>query len=106
VIHGLRGAAQAGTIVMQAQRVGECLQITIADNGRGLPENWRNGLKVGVGLSSTEERLARMYPGEQDFQLRRLAEGGTEVRISIPFRVGEAIEETLPHEQPAPVSRG
>ena len=105
VIHGLRGAAQAGTIVMQARREGERLLITVADNGRGVPENWRTGLKVGVGLSSTEERLARMYRGEQDFQIRRLAEGGTEVRISIPFHVQEILEESVADERPSPVSR-
>jgi len=106
VIHGLRGSTQAGTIVMQARRDGERLLITVADNGRGLPENWRTGLKVGVGLSSTEERLARMYAGEQDFQIRRLAEGGTEVRIRIPFCVKERSEGSIRDEQPSAVGGG
>lgn len=105
VIHGLRGAALAGTIVMQARREGEQLVLTIADNGRGLPENWREDLKVGVGLSSTQERLARMYPERHDFQIRRLAEGGTEVRMAIPYQVKEQIQERVRDEQSATVGR-
>jgi two-component system LytT family sensor kinase len=105
VIHGLSGVATAGTIVMQARREGGQLVLTVADNGRGLPENWQSELKVGVGLSSTQERLTRMYPGEHDFQIRRLAEGGTEVRVAIPFRVKDEIEERALDEQPSTVNR-
>jgi two-component sensor histidine kinase len=101
VIHGLRGASQAGTIVMQSRHEGNRLVLTVADNGRGLPENWRDDLRVGVGLSSTQERLARMYPGEHEFQIRRLAEGGTEVRIEIPYRLKDKLEESSVHEQPS-----
>jgi len=103
VIHGLRGAAQAGTIVMQARHEGDRMVLTVADNGRGLPENWRGGLKVGVGLSSTQDRLARMYPEEHEFQIRKLAEGGTEVRIAIPYRQKDECEESLLYEQPSAI---
>jgi two-component system, LytTR family, sensor kinase len=103
VIHGLRGASQAGTIVMQARREGHRIVLTVADNGRGLPENWCDGLKAGVGLSSTQDRLARMYLGEHDFQIRKLAEGGTEVRIVIPYRQKEECEESLLDEQPSAI---
>jgi LytS/YehU family sensor histidine kinase len=91
--------------VVQARRAGEELVLTVADNGRGLPENWREDLKVGVGLSSTQDRLARMYPERHDFQIRRLAEGGTEVRIAIPYQLKAESQERVRDEQSATVSR-
>jgi signal transduction histidine kinase len=106
VIHGLRGASQVGTIAMQSRNEGERLILTVADNGRGIPENWQGELKVGVGLSSTQDRLARMYPGEQAFLIHRLAEGGTEVRIAIPFRLKDGPEETVLSEQTSTVGGG
>jgi two-component system, LytTR family, sensor kinase len=103
VIHGLRGASQGGTIAMQAKRAGHRLVLTVADNGRGLPDTWHSSLKTGVGLSSTQERLSRMYPGEHEFLIQRLVEGGTEVRIAIPYREKVGSEESLLREQPSAV---
>jgi hypothetical protein len=62
-------------------------------------------MNVGVGLGSTKERLCRMYPEEHEFVIHTLDEGGTEVRIAIPFRLKEDSEENVPGEQPSIVNR-
>ncbi|MGB7332128.1 MAG: histidine kinase [Terriglobales bacterium] len=108
IIHGLRGISQAGTIVMRTLKEGDQLVLIIADNGVGLSDDWPTELKVGnvgLGLSSTRERLRRMYPEEHEFVIRKLSEGGTEVRIAIPFRLKEHSEEDVLSEQPSTVDR-
>jgi two-component system LytT family sensor kinase len=105
VIHGLRGGCQVGTIAMRATKEGDQLVLTVADNGVGLSENSLADLNVGVGLGSTRERLCKMYPEEHEFVIRTLDEGGTEVRIAIPFRLRDDSEEEVPSEQPSTVNR-
>jgi sensor histidine kinase YesM len=105
VIHGLRGVRQTGTIAMRAMKEGDQLVLTVADNGVGLSDNSLAEMNVGVGLGSTKERLCRMYPEEHEFVIHTLDEGGTEVRIAIPFRLKEDSEENVPGEQPSIVNR-
>ncbi|HXB99369.1 MAG TPA: histidine kinase [Terriglobales bacterium] len=105
VIHGLRGISRAGTIVMRALKEGDQLVLIVADNGVGLSDDWPVECSAGLGLSSTRERLRRMYPQEHEFDIRKLSEGGTEVRIAIPFRLKEHSEEDVLSEQPSTVDR-
>jgi two-component sensor histidine kinase len=106
IIHGLRGVSQSGTIAIRARIEGDRLALTVADNGVGVPAQWPSQGKVGIGLSSTQERLSRMFPGNHDFAIRKLDEGGTEVRIVIPRRRrDQSSEESIPGEQLATADR-
>ena len=98
IIHGLRGVHKTGIISVLAAPQNGQLVITVSDNGIG-PQPDSEGLKIGVGLGSTCERLDRMYPGQHQFSIRKLAEGGTEVRIAIPFRVGTTAATSIPDEE-------
>jgi len=99
VIHGLRGVSQAGRIALRTAREGDRLVVTVADNGVGWPDHLSDGCSTGLGLSSTRERLCKMYPEEHEFAIRKTSGGGTEVRIAIPFRLGDESEESVPREQ-------
>ena len=101
VIHGIRGLSQGGTIAMRAAKENDSLVLTVADNGVGVPDEWPGELNAGIGLTSTMERLRRMYPEEHEFVIRKLGEGGTEVRIVIPFRLKNQSEEVIADEQPS-----
>jgi len=110
IIHGLRGVSQAGRIVIRAMIEGNRLILTVADNGVGVRAEHRTdgetGISFGIGLSSTSERLSRIFPGNHQFVIRKLDEGGTEIRIAIPYRrtersSAEDMEETISSEQPA-----
>lgn len=105
VIHGLRGAAKTGVIEVSAIRESRNLVVTVTDNGIGAPEDALSGRKTGVGLGSTRERLATMYPDRHTFTMRRLRESGTEVRITIPFRLIDYDGPSVPDEQPAVADR-
>jgi LytS/YehU family sensor histidine kinase len=105
VIHGLRGISHAGTIAIRAARQDDRLLLTVADNGIGVTRNWPREGNVGIGLSSTRDRLGKMYPDQHEFVIQNLPEGGTEVRIFIPFRLHEQSDENVHDEQPATVNR-
>ncbi len=104
VIHGLRGVSQAGRIALRTAREGDQLVVTVADNGVGSPDHRPDERHAGLGLSSTQERLCKMYPDEHEFAIRKTSGGGTEVRIAIPFRLGDDPEESIPREQPSIVN--
>lgn len=100
IVHGLREARIGGVIRIGSRVDGENLRLTVADNGSGV----RTGsLRDGVGLSSTRERLARMYPQRHCLELRPLAQGGVEALILLPYRAEATSIETAAHEQTAGV---
>lgn len=105
IIHGLRGVGRTGVITVSAiNRNGE-LVLTVTDNGMGAPEDALSGKKVGVGLGSTRNRLATMYPARHTFSMEKRAEGGTDVRIAIPFRLMSQEKRSVHDEQPASADR-
>jgi LytS/YehU family sensor histidine kinase len=84
--HGLRAENKSGSIWIKSFRDSSQLVLTVSDNGVGLPNDRIAELEMGIGLSSTCERLARMYAQQHSFSIRPLAEGGAEVRVALPFR--------------------
>jgi two-component system, LytTR family, sensor kinase len=103
--HGLRGAQKNGVIWIRSSQQDDQLTLTVSDNGAGVSEEELSQLNKGIGLDSTCERLKRMYPDQHTFSIRRLPEGGTEVRIVIPLRFKEAVRQTTSHESPQGVDR-
>ncbi len=87
IVHGLQGARKTGVITVSAVSLGDEVVLTVTDNGIGPPTGDPAGMKTGIGLRSTRERLERMYPRRHSFSLQKLPEGGAEVRIVIPHRL-------------------
>lgn len=102
--HGLRAENKAGLIWIRACRDSSQLVVTVTDNGVGLSDDRIAELEMGVGLGSNCERLQRMYGQRHSFSIRPLAEGGTEVRIALPFRTAESLGKSI-HEQVASADR-
>ena len=98
IIHGLRGVRKTGVIDVRAAAEKGSLAITVTDNGIGPPAD-ASQMKIGVGLGSTCERLTRMYAERHGFSIRRLQEGGTEVRITLPLRFAGSVRDTSGHEK-------
>jgi two-component system LytT family sensor kinase len=97
--HGLQCVKGVGSIYIGSVRDRERLILTVADNGSGLPAATLDEIELGVGLGSTRERLLRMYPNSHEFSVRRLTEGGSEIRIVLPYRVAGHSEETQVDER-------
>ena len=104
IIHGLRGVRKTGIIAVRAAEGENALTITVTDNGNGPPAD-ASQMKIGVGLGSTCERLTRMYPEQHGFSISRPPEGGTEIRIKLPLRLGHAVPETRAHEKVPALNR-
>jgi nitrate/nitrite-specific signal transduction histidine kinase len=92
-------------ITVSAAKESGNLVMIVTDNGVGAPEEALSGRKVGVGLGSTRERLATMYPERHTFTLRRPAEGGTEVHIGLPLRFADREDPAFQDEKPAVADR-
>ncbi len=86
VRHGLAPRRAGGTVAVTASRDGDHLLVTVSDDGVGLPTDWPDGGREGVGLSVTRERIEQFGPaGAGRIEIRRRPEGGTDVALSLPF---------------------
>jgi signal transduction histidine kinase len=74
---------EGGTIIISAQRLGDRLQLAVADDGPGLVESDRASQRRGVGIRNTRERLQVLYGagGTVDVQPHR---PGLRVTLSFP----------------------
>jgi len=105
IIHGLRRVQEGGVISVRSAIEAGKLVITVLDNGSGLAASNQTNIEFGVGLTSTCERLEKMYPGQHSFSMRSLPEGGTEVRISLPLHFENPQVRVIADEQTTLVGR-
>ncbi len=83
--HGISNRIDAGAIEMEIRREGERLLIRVANDGPALPDAWEKSLARGIGLRTTIRRLELLFPGDFEFGMRNLPEGGVVTEVAIPF---------------------
>jgi signal transduction histidine kinase len=81
--HGIGQRTDSGALTVSARRDGGDLVLTVRDDGAGLPAA---GVREGVGLSNTRERLATMYGERASLRLSPGDPGGAVAEIRLPFR--------------------
>jgi two-component system LytT family sensor kinase len=86
--HGIESRRSGGMVAVSARRAGDFLQIEVADDGVGLPRNWRMDACAGLGVRVTRERLETLYSavGDEQFTICRRKGGGTEVTVRVPLQ--------------------
>ena len=99
--HGFARRPTGGVIRISARRAGERVDLTVADDGRGVTAEALRELNEGVGLSNTRARLEHLYPERHALVCHQSADGGFAVTISLPFAVAAAAGEIRPLEVPA-----
>jgi LytS/YehU family sensor histidine kinase len=86
--HGLSARAAAGRIEITARRDGGRLLIDVRDDGDRPPQDGQSSGR-GIGLTNTRDRLEALYGEPCSLELVRLS-GGTNVRLEMPLRLGDA----------------
>ena len=96
--HGISRRSSGGMVIVSARRVENQLEIRVVDDGIGLPAGWTLEASAGLGLSLTRDRIAGLYPnGTSRLAVRRRAEGGAEVEITLPLGViEEEVRDVVP----------
>lgn len=84
--HGLSPRAEGGRIDIGAVRRNGHLQITVSDDGIGVPFGDVQGVAEGVGLSNTRRRLKHLYGDGHSFELDSTDPHGLRINLSIPFK--------------------
>jgi two-component system LytT family sensor kinase len=78
--HGVHGAR--GAVAVDARRENGRLLLRVADDGRGLSPDFREG----TGLRATRARLAGLYGDDHALRFTGGPDGGTTVEVTIPAR--------------------
>lgn len=84
--HGIAPRSEGGRIDIDARRNNGHLEITISDDGLGIPFGDAGNVAEGVGLSNTRRRLKHLYGERHRFDLEPLESGGVKVNLVIPFK--------------------
>ena len=89
--HGLADRPSSGRIVLRAVRVDSTLELSVSDNGVGLPDGWKmNGR--GVGLNNTIERIETLYGDRARLAIENHNGGGVTVRMILPWQIHAATD--------------
>lgn len=90
VRHGFRTAAGAGTLEIAGLVREGWLELSVRDDGIGLPDNWEQRAALGYGVANTRARLAALHGEQARLSLERRQPAGTSVTMRLPFRAGGA----------------
>lgn len=93
--HGIAPRAAPGRIEIGAQLDAGRLQLTVADDGLGLPEDFDPAAHEGVGLGNTRSRIEQLYGGEATFSIRGREAGGTIATVRLPVEA-ESVADAAP----------
>ena len=84
--HGLGKSSAAGRIHIAAARVDDTMEIKVADDGPGLPEDAAPA-GTGIGLANTRARLRQLYGDAAKLTMENGAHGGAVVTMKLPYRI-------------------
>lgn len=90
--HAVAVRIEPGHIAVKARRVEDALELTVRDNGPGMPPGRLAAPSRGVGLSNTRSRLERLYGAAQHLTFAEPPGGGLIVTVSLPFCEEEVAE--------------
>lgn len=86
--HGVSRKRGPAMIAVSAERSNGSVTLHVRDNGVGLPTRDGGGLKEGIGIRNTRQRLHHLYGDDFTFTLESPPEGGVDVVLRLPFHNG------------------
>jgi signal transduction histidine kinase len=84
--HGVARKAGPGHIQITTRRDGDKLWMEVRDDGVGLSEDGWRALHKGIGVSTTRERLLRLFGADFRFEFHR-HNPGLAVIVALPWRI-------------------
>lgn len=84
--HGIAPRSSGGRIDIRSARNNGHLEISVADDGIGIPFGDIANMPEGVGLSNTRRRLKHLYGDSHEFSFTTRENGGIGVMLEIPFK--------------------
>ena len=83
--YGVAQLTKQGKIAVAAYQVNGHIELTVVDNGKGMPSTQKTDIKEGIGLTNTRMRLKQLYGEQGKLILNNLEQNqGLEVKILIP----------------------
>jgi len=99
VMHGIGSREQGGTVELTVRRAGDRVQVVVADDGVGIPENRlaaliegtaevnARGHTTGLGLYNVRRRIELFYRDQATFRIESAPGRGTRCLIELPYHV-------------------
>jgi signal transduction histidine kinase len=91
VRHGIAPRSSPGLVTVSARLSGTSLELTVEDDGVGLPP--RAGEDGGLGLRITRDRLRLLYGGDAGLKITKPPGGGSRVTVTLPLGGGSGQSE-------------
>jgi two-component system LytT family sensor kinase len=82
--HGVARQRESALVAIRAERSNGSLILQVTDNGPGI--DFSTPMKEGIGLSTTRQRLFRLYGERSHVELQNAKSGGLVVTMTIPLR--------------------
>jgi two-component system LytT family sensor kinase len=83
--HGVAKSTSSGLVRIAARRSNGWLELSVEDDGPGLPPGWLLDDGCGIGLSNVRSRMKQLYGDRQEFVIQNIGPKGTAARLRIPF---------------------
>ncbi|UHQ24604.1 histidine kinase [Lysobacter sp. 5GHs7-4] len=90
--HGIAQRSEPGRLDIRIEREGDRLHLHVGNDGAAAPAPSEDAARRAgsIGLRNIAERLQALYPGAHAFAAGARADGGYEVRMSLPFNEAPA----------------
>ena len=88
--HGVAKKSGPGHIRISARRDGDKLWMEVRDDGVGLSQEGHRSIHTGIGVSTTRERLLRLFGADFRFEFHR-QNPGLAVVVAFPWRLDRAV---------------
>lgn len=96
IVHGFKNMQRLCELKIQAEHLGDKIQLTVKDNGIGIPKEQLENISqdiiksssegIGIGLASLKNRLEYYYGKDFEFQINSEYGKGTEVILILPIK--------------------
>ncbi len=90
--HGISRLPSSAVLKIGAHCNGPFLNLTISDNGPGIPQLDNHTFREGIGLSNTRSRLSHLYGENHTLRLINQKPAGLEIEIIIPYQVEKVLQ--------------